>query len=602
MRNAETVLSVIRERGRQGLPLERVYRLLFNDALFLVAYGRIASNRGALTTGATSETADGMTRAKIDAIIEALRFERYRWTPARRTYIPKSNGKRRPLGIPTWSDKLLQEVLRLILDAYYEPQFSGHSHGFRAGRGCHSALVDVRTWTGTTWLIEGDIAQCFDRLDHEVLLEILAKQVHDGRFLRLIRDLLQSGYLENWRFNATLSGTPQGGVVSPLLANVYLDRLDRFVEQTLIPAYTRGEQRSRNSAHRHIQRRMYRLDRQGHRREAHRMRLAMQQLPYGDPNDPGYRRLRYVRYADDFLLGFIGPRAEAEAIKSQLDLFLRETLKLELSEEKTLITHARSSAARFLGYEVIVKHNNHRLDHRGLRSLNGTIGLRVPMDVIRGKCATYMQHGKPVGKWVMRNDSAFSIVAQYQSILRGVVAYYQLADNVGWLARLKWVMETSLTKTLAAKLRIRVHQVYRRFGTTIATPTGPQKRLQVVVERGEGKPPLVAHWGGISLAREKHVVLNDEPPRVWNTRTELLERFLAETCELCGSKEQIEVHHVRALKDLQRKGQGPRPQWVRLMAARQRKTLVVCRQCHMDIQHGRSRRSHMAHSTSPGLR
>jgi hypothetical protein len=447
----------------------------------------------------------------------------------------------------------------------------------------------VRTWTGTTWLIEGDIAQCFDRLDHEVLLAILAEQVHDGRFLRLIRDLLQSGYLENWRFNATLSGTPQGGVVSPLLANVYLDRLDRFVEQTLIPAYTRGEQRSRNSAHRHIQRRMYRLDRQGHRREAHRMRLAMQQLPYGDPNDPGYRRLRYVRYADDFLLGLIGPRAEAEAIKSQLDLFLRETLKLELSEEKTLITHARSSAARFLGYEVIVKHDNHRLDHRGLRSLNGTIGLRVPMDLIRGKCSAYMQHGKPVGKWIMRNDNAFSIVAQYQSIYRGVVAYYRLADNVGWLARLKWVMETSLTKTLAAKLRIRVHQVYRRFGTTMTTPTGPQKRLQIVVERGERKPPLIAQWGGISLAREKHAVLDDRPQRVWNTRTELLERFLAEICELCGSHEQIEVHHVRALKDLRRKGRAEVPYWVKLMAARHRKTLVVCRTCHMGIQHGRPR-------------
>jgi hypothetical protein len=447
--------------------------------------------------------------------------------------------------------------------------------------------VDVRTWTGTTWLIEGDIAQCFDRLDHEVLLGILAEHINDGRFLRLIRDLLEAGYLEDWRFMATLSGTPQGGVASPLLANIYLDRLDRFVEQTLIPAYTRGEQRRRNSAYRHLQWRMYRLDRQARRREAHRMRLAMQQLPYGDPNDPGYRRLRYVRYADDFLLGFIGPRAEAEMIKANLDAFLRETLKLELSEAKTLITHARSKAARFLGYEVIVKHNNHRLDHRGLRSLNGTIGLRVPMDVIRGKCSAYMQRGKPVGKWIMRNDNAFSIVAQYQSIYRGVVAYYGLADNVGWLARLKWVMETSLTKTLAAKLRIRVHQVYRRFGTTINTPTGPQKRLQVVVERGESKPPLVAQWGGISLARETHAVLDDQPQRVWNTRTELLERFLAEICELCGSQEQIEVHHVRALKDLRRNGRAEVPDWVKLMAARHRKTLVVCRTCHMGIQHGR---------------
>jgi Type II intron maturase len=294
--------------------------------------------------------------------------------------------------------------------------------------------------------------------------------------------------------------------------------------------------------------------------------------------------------ATHLLLRFIGPRAEADLIKNELDRFLRETLKLELSEDKTLITHAGSRAARFLGYEVIVKHNNRRLDHRGLRSLNGTIGLRVPMDVIRGKCAAYMQRGKPVGKWITRNDSVFSIVAQYQSIFRGVVAYYLMADNVGWLARLKWVMETSLTKTLAAKLRIRVHQVYRRFGTTINTATGPHTRLQVVVERGEGKLPLVAQWGGISLAREKQAVLDDQPKRVWNTRTELLERLLADTCELCGSQVNVEVHHVRALKDLRRKGRAEVPDWVKLMAARHRKTLVVCRKCHMAIQHGRPMR------------
>jgi group II intron reverse transcriptase/maturase len=348
-----------------------------------------------MTPEVTGETADGTSLAKIHQIIEALCYQRYRWTPVRRTYIPKANGKQRPLGIPTWSDQLLQDVIRAILEAYYEPQFSHCSHGFRTGRECHTALVDVRTWSGTTWFIEADIAQCFDRLDHEVLLGILAERIHDGRFLRLIRELLQAGYLEDWRFNAMLSGTPQGGVVSPLLANIYLDRLDRFVEQTLVPAYTRGAQRKRNPAHRHVQRRMYRLAQQGHRTEARHLRQEMQRLPYGDPNDPNYRRLRYVRYADDFPLGFIGPRVEAEAIKCQLDQFLRDTLKLELATEKPLITHARSDAARFLGYEVIVKHNNRKLDHRGLRSLNGSIGLRVPMDKIRGKCDAYMRGGKP---------------------------------------------------------------------------------------------------------------------------------------------------------------------------------------------------------------
>jgi group II intron reverse transcriptase/maturase len=288
MRTAETILDVIRDRGRRGLPLERVYRLLFNRDLFLLAYGRIAKNRGAMTRGATDETADGMSLAKIDAVIEALRLERYRWTPVRRTYIPKANGKTRPLGLPTWSDKLVQEVIRLILEAYHEPRFSDRSHGFRPGRGCHTALTEVhRTWNGTTWCIEGDISAYFDSLDHRVLLAILAETIHDGRFLALIGGLLTAGYLEDWRFNATLSGTPQGGVASPILANIYLDRFDQWVEQTLLPAYNRGAQRSPNPANHRLVCLAYVRRREGRHREAASLREQAKHHPAYDPTDPG---------------------------------------------------------------------------------------------------------------------------------------------------------------------------------------------------------------------------------------------------------------------------------------------------------------------------
>jgi len=358
MRNAEIVLGVIHERGTKGLPLEGLYRQLYNPSLYLLAYGRIYRNAGAMTPGATKETVDGMSLAKIGRIIDALRHERYRWAPARRVYIEKKGSKKmRPLGIPSWSDKLLQEVIRLLLEAYYNPQFNPASHGFRPKLGCHTALREVyHKWVGTKWFIEGDIAQCFDSLDHEVLLSILREKIHDNRFLRLIGGLLE---------------------------------------------------------------------------------------------------------------------------------------------------------------------------------------------------------------------------------------YYRLASNLYQLNRLRWLMERSLTHTLAQKLCISVRGVYRRYRQVVDTGAGRTPVLQVTVERKEEQRPLVARWGGISLAWNIKAVINDAPLRICGPRTEIERRLLANQCELCGSTENIQVHHVRALKDLQIKGRAEKPFWVQVMAARKRKTLVTCKKCHDDIHAGR---------------
>jgi group II intron reverse transcriptase/maturase len=592
MRTAEGVLGIIRECGRRGLPLEGLYRQLYNPLLYLAAYGRIYRNHGAMTPGTTAETVDGMSLAKIGAIIDALRHERYRWTPVRRVYIEKKHStKKRPLGIPSWSDKLLQEVMRSLLEAYYEPQFHPMSHGFRPGRGCHTALTTIyHTWIGTTWFIEGDIAACFDTLDHAVLLAILSEKIHDARFVRLVGALLKAGYLEEWRYNATLSGSPQGAVLSPLLSNLYLDKLDTFVASTLIPVYTRGDRRGANPHYRRLLWRARRLRTAGRYGEARDLRRQAQRLPSLDVTDPAYRRLRYVRYADDMLLGFIGPRQEAEEIKRRLGTFLRDQLKLTLSEQKTLITHARTQAARFLGYEIVVRANDTKHDQRGHRSINGQIGLRVPVAVVRTACDRYLRQGKPNHRKELTNDSPYSIVARFQQEYRGLVEYYQLAYNLHRLNRLKWVMEQALTKTLAHKLRLSVPQVYARFQTTVQTERGPRRVLEVKVERGNGKTPLIARWGDVSLTRRTHAILNDHPLHIRVDRTELEQRLLAETCELCGSHDAVEVHHVRGLKDLQRKGRGEKPQWVQLMAARRRKTLAVCRPCHDDIHAGRRRR------------
>jgi hypothetical protein len=322
----------------------------------------------------------------------------------------------------------------------------------------------------------------------------------------------------------------------------------------------------------------------------------MQRLPSGDPGDPNFRRLRYARYADDFLLGFTGPRAEE--ITRRLRGFLRDTLKLELSEAKTLVTHARTEAARFLGYEIVTQHRDEKRrpadGHR--RSINGVVGLKVPADVVTAKCRPYLRHGQPIHLPARLVDSVFTTVATYQQEFRGLAEYYQLAYNRHTLSRVRWVMQASLTKTLACKLHVSVGRVYQRFRTTLPTDRGPRPVLLDTVERA-GKPPLVAHWGNISLARRRdRPVLDDQPRPSARNRTELLQRLLADECELCGSSESVEVHHIRRLADLRRPGKAARPLWVRRMAERQRKTLVVCHACHQAIHHGRP------HDTGHGAR
>ena len=551
-----------------------------------MAYGRIYANQGAMTPGADGETADGTSLARIGRIIDALRHERYRFKPVRRTWIPKKNGKKRPLGLPSWSDKLVGEVIRLLLEAYYEPQFSDRSYGFRPGRGCHTALRKVAdTWTGTTWFIEGDISDCFGSLDHEVMARILAEKISDNRFLRLLRNMLKAGYLEDWKWNATLSGVPQGGVVSPILSNIYLHKLDNFAETVLIPEYTRRGARKANPAYRKIADAIRRARKRGDAAAVRELHKQQRSLPSRDTQDPGYRRLRYARYADDHLFGFAGPKAEAEQIKARLAAFLREDLKLELSEGKTLITHARTSAARFLGYEITVRHADHKLT-RGRREVNGDIALRVPLPVIKAKIAPYMTRGKPAHRSRLMNDDDLAIIAAYGAEYRGVVQYYLLAGDVWRLNRLRWAAETSLLKTLAAKHRSTVTKMAAAYGTVIATPHGPRRCFQASIDRGEGRKPLVARFGGIPLKRQRKAVLTDrQPPPAAIHRKELIRRLLAGRCEMCGHAGPAEVHQVRKLTDLATPGQ-PQPGWAELMARRRRKTLLVCQACHDTIHTG----------------
>jgi hypothetical protein len=432
-----------------------------------------------------------------------------------------------------------------------------------------------------------------------VLLGILRESFHDEAFIRLISELLKAGYLENWRFNATLSGTPQGGVVSPILSNIYLDRLDKYVERTLIPANTKGKERRPNRAYYNLAGKEQKLRKQDRREEALELKRHMRHIPSVNTTDPDYRRLKYVRYADDFLMGFIGPKGEAEDIKRQLETYLRDELKLELSLTKTLVTHARTQTARFLGYEVHtyqvdIKRTQVRQKNGSRhvqRSINGRIGLRVPDQVVKEKSQAYMRQGKAMHRAELTTISEFEMVQQYQAEYRGLVEYYRMAYNLsGPLSQLRWVMEQSLTKTLAHKFQVSVPQVYKRFKATL-TKDGKHSRGLRVVQQREGKKPLMAIWGGISLKWNAQATLNDRPPKQWAGYSELVERLLVGECEYCGAGP-VEGHHIHALKDISKAHPGrDKPEWQRMMIARQRKVMVVCRECHQDITHGRPMRN-----------
>ena len=589
MRTAETILNLIQDRGKRRLPLDDVYRQLYNPDMYLRSYTKLYKNDGAMTPGTTGETVDGMSLEKIDRVIGAIRCEQWKWPPVRRIYIEKPKGGKRPLGMPDWSPKVVQDIIRSILEASYDPQFSDRSHGFRPKKGCQTALTEIyNIWKGTKWFIEGDIKGCFDNIDHYTLMNILRENIHDNRFLRLIEGSLKAGYCEDWKYHPSLSGSPQGGIVSPILSNIYMDRLDKFVENTLIPEHTQSERREEHPIYGQLNNQLATARRQGNLERIKALWREMKRYPSQNPDDPGYRRLRYVRYADDFLLGFAGPLVEAHQIKERISTFLATELKLTLSAEKTLITHAQTGRARFLGYEIGIMECPTKLDRtRGTRTVNGKVGMYIPKDVIQAKRKRYLRDGEPIHRTELINDSKYDIIYRYQGEYRGLVNYYGMAQNLAELGYIRWTMDTSLLKTLACKNQTSVMKETKRLQSTIETPEGPRKCLKLVIQR-EKKNPLVAIFGGLPLKRRKNPPIEDRVILPYARITsEIVERLLNDTCEVCGSKENVEMHHVRHLKDLNKKGKREMPLWMKIMISRKRKSIPLCRRCHDDIHHNR---------------
>lgn len=593
MRSPERVLNSLNEHSKDSsYKFERLYRILFNEELFYVAYQKIASNGGSTTKGSDGRSIDEMSLARIETLIASLKDESYQPHPSRRVHIPKKNGKTRPLGIPAFEDKLVQEVVRMILEAIYEGHFETTSHGFRPKRSCHTALLHIqKTFSGAKWFIEGDIKGFFDNTDHDVLVGILRERISDDRFIRLIRKFLKAGYVEDWTFHNTYSGMPQGGIVSPILANIYLDKLDKYVKE-YIRHFDMGTKRRPGKESNDLANERKRTVRKlkkikdGTEKAALVARLkAIEQeraaFPSGDEMDGSYRRLKYIRYADDFILGVIGSKEDALRIKEDIKSFLSESLALELSEEKTLITHTGKSA-KFLGYEITVTRNNHqRRDVQGRlrRTYGKRVRLNVSMATLRDKLLEYgameikLRNGKEIWKPKCRSGLIFNddleILDRYNRETVGFCNYYLIANNCVVLHNFRYIMEYSMYKTFAGKYRSTVRKINKKY-----------RLNKLFTVKYEQKGVIKSRTFYKTSFKRRTTAFNGscdiEPYSIADvSRTNLTDRLKAEKCELCGATGKLIMHHVRNLKDLKGK-----ESWKRLMSARKRKTIALCPSCH----------------------
>lgn len=570
----------------------RLYRYLLRPDLYFIAYKKLYSNNGASTKGVNDDTADGFSEDKIAKIIASLADESYMPNPSRRTYLKKVNGKMRPLGIPTFTDKLIQEVLRTILEAVYEPLFMDCSHGFRPGKGCHTALKSVKyQFNGVRWFIEGDIKGCFDNINHEVLVGIISKKIKDARLTKLIYKFLKAGYLEDFQYNNTYSGTPQGGIISPLLANIYLHELDKFVEKQSSMFNKPAESRLTAEYTQICNEMSYtrkRIAKATDENEKAAQILKLKQLGAQLRKTPSKsqtdKKIVYVRYADDFLLGVNGSKEDCQHIKDELSVFIRGTLKMELSEEKTLITHS-NQYARFLGYDVRVMRNGViRPNGRGAtqRTLSNRVELTVPLQdkimrfLFDNKIIAQKQNGEiePIARISLLRLTDLEIVGSFNAELRGLCNYYNMAGNFCSLNYFGYLMEYSCLKTLAAKHRSSIGKIKQKY-------RDKNGGWCIPYETKKGTKQLhLAKYSDSRNVKNPSDTISSVAIIHKNTRSTFEHRLKARVCELCGTteSEHYQIHHVNKIKNL--KGKEP---WKIMMISKRRKTMVLCLECHTKI-------------------
>lgn len=590
------ILERIRKssEGHENGVFTRLYRYLLREDVYYEAYKNLYANDGASTKGVDDDTADGFSEQYIQEIITSLKNLEYTPKPVRRTHISKKNGKLRPLGIPSFKDKLVQDVIRQILQAIYEPIFSDKSHGFRPKRSCHTALMQIsREFRSVRWFVEGDIKGCFDNINHEVLLEILSRKIKDSKFINLIGRFLKAGYIQDWKYNVTYSGCPQGGILSPILANIYMNELDKKV-LLIKKEFDKEPERAYSKAYSEINQKIKPYEKllkenpdnpnRGEWIEAIRqLKIERRKLPYKDASD---KKISYVRYADDFIVGVSGTKEECVQIKSELKQFLNNELRLELSEEKTKITHS-SECARFLSYDICIRRNQEaKKKTNGVvqRTLNNSVEMLVPLKdkiesfmfnrdiVIQGKNGELV----PKQRNAMVSLSDLEVVDTYNSQTRGLCNYYSLASNFGQLFYFTYLMEYSCLKTLAKKHDGTIAKIKKMYGfeKTWGVPyeTKSGKKRMCIVKFVDLKKKSGFDKNIDNITHKIH----------YGNVNSFEDRLKAKKCELCGKEEntKFEIHHINKLKNLKGK-----EQWEKTMIARKRKTLVVCKECHINIHH-----------------
>ncbi len=572
----------------------RLFRYLLRPDIYFTAYKNLYSNNGAGTRGINNDTADGFGEEKIAKLIETLKKETYRPNPVRRTYIQKKTSrKQRPLGIPTFSDKLVQEALRIILEAIYEPVFLDVSHGFRPNRSCHTALKSIKMeFNGARWFVEGDIKGCFDNIDHHILIRFIANKIKDARIIKLIYSFLKAGYLENWQYHKTYSGTPQGGILSPLLANIYLHELDKFVirlkeeydtpqAEQITPEY--------QELHNELKRISWHIKKATGEERVHLLReyrekhKRLKRTPCTAQTD---KKLKYVRYADDFLIAVKGSKEDCKMIKQRLSEYISSNLNMELSEEKTLITHS-SEYARFLGYDICVRRCQKikRLGNKPtkMRTLNGRVELLIPLKdnilkfIFSKKIAIQKADGRlfPVHRKYLINSTDLEIVTIYNSELRGICNYYRLAANFNKLSYFAYLMEYSCLKTIAARHKSSISKVIKKYRY--------EKNWGIPYETRSGsKIRFFARYSECKSGSNYSDAISFAALSYGYSINTLENRLKAHVCELCGAADSpsYEIHHVNKLKNLKGK-----EHWESVMIAKKRKTLAVCWYCHRYVIH-----------------